>query len=392
MAFRRLAIVAVLALAMACQASGERAEEPAVQAAEEPRVNESVVPLTVPRGFHVSVFAEGIRGVRFLALGPGGVVTATVPNENRVLLLPDDDGDGRADRIVTFHEGVPAVHGLAWHGDALYVAGTSSLLRLRDADGDGRAEQADKVSGDLPSGGGHWTRTVLIGEGPGDAPHLYVSAGSSCNVCIEEDPRRATVLRFPLSGGKAAVFATGLRNSVGLAWRPGTAELWGTDNGRDWLGDELPPDELNLIEEGGFYGWPYFYGKNVRDPEHEVLPDRFSRPRPARLSFPAHSAPLGITFYDGKMFPAEYRGDAFVAFHGSWNRSTPTGYKVVRVRFRDGEPRQVEDFLTGFLVLRPKAKKTGRPVCPLVAPDGSLLVSDDGGGRIFRVTYESPDS
>lgn len=343
----------------------------------------------LPDGFRLGIFAEGIPGVRFLALDPAGRLTASVPNESRILLLPDEDGDGRADAIGTFDEGIRAVHGIDWYEGALYAAGTGSLWRLRDTDGDGVADERRLLSEDIPPGGGHWTRTVVVGPGPDHEPHLYVSAGSTCNVCIEDDPRRAAVMRFPLSGGEGELFARGLRNSVGLAWRPGTDELWATDNGRDRLGDDIPPDELNHLREGRFYGWPYWYGDNVRDPKYRgrELPPHARDPVPAGLGFQAHSAPLGLCFYDGEMFPAQYRGDLFVGFHGSWNRSVPTGYKVVRVRFDKGRPTGYEDFLTGFLELEPSVRKRGRPVDCLVAPDGALLVSDDGAGRIYRITY-----
>lgn len=337
-------------------------------------------------GFTLGVYAEGVGKARFLAFGPDAknpegppVLYVTLVREGAVLALPDRDGDGHADQVVRFHEGLSSPHGLAWHDGWLYVGETHRVVRLRDTDGDLRADEREVVVRNLPDGGQHFTRTV--GFGPDGK--LYVSVGSSCNVCQEADRRRAAILRFNADGSNPEVFARGLRNAVGFTWRPETQELWATDNGRDWLGDDLPPDELDLVRRGDDHGWPYCYGNRVPDPDLGS-PERCAKTVPATFELPAHSAPLGLDFYTGAMFPPEYRGDLFIAFHGSWNRTEPTGYKVVRVRFREGKPVRLEDFVNVFVEA---GKVKHRPVDVRTGPDGALYLSDDHRGTIFRLTY-----
>ena len=338
--------------------------------------------LALPRGFRVSVFAAGLDGPRFMAVGPDGFIYVSSPGGGKVLVLPDRDRDGVADSVVEFAGGLERPHGLAFAGKDLIVAETGSLVVLRDKDGDLKADSREVITKDLPEGGAHWTRTVVIGP---DAS-LYVSAGSSCNVCVERDKRRAAVMRFPMKGGKGRVFAKGLRNSVGLAFHPLTRELWGVDNGRDLLGDDIPPEELNKISEGGDYGWPYCYGEMAPDLDFSPVDSvkRCPGTRPPAVSMQAHSAPLGIAFGHGLKFPKNLRESLFVAFHGSWNRSVPTGYKVVAIPFgADGNPSGPPvDFVAGWLK---DGRYWGRPVHPLAAPDGALYISDDYAGAIYRV-------
>jgi glucose/arabinose dehydrogenase len=314
-----------------------------------------------------------------MAFGPDGVLYVTSIRAGTVLALPDRDTDGKADAVIPFAGSLCAPHSLAWRDGWLYVGETHQVVRLRDTDGDLRSDAREVVVPDLPAQQMHFTRTVGFGPDGG----LYVSVGSSCNVC-EDEPRRAAILRFNADGSGGEVYARGLRNAVGFTWRPGANEMWATDNGRDWLGDNLPPEELDLIVRGGDYGWPYCYGNRVTDPEFNQ-PDRCRTTLPATFEMQAHSAPLGLTFYDGRMFPRDYQGDCFIAFHGSWNRSVPTGYKVVRVRFRDDRPVGIEDFADIWLK---GGKVSGRPVDVKVGPEGALYISDDYGGRIYRVVYE----
>ena len=340
------------------------------------RVEVAGHPLQAIDGFAVSVYAEGLTGARFMVLGPDGVPYLSLTRQGRVVKLPDRDGDGRADSVITVARGLDIPHGLAFRGDTLYVAETNRVVRFVPG-----VTTPQVVVADLPHGDGHFTRTIVFGPRDGK---LYVSVGSSCNICDERDARRAAVLRFNPDGSGGEVFAHGLRNSVGLAFDPATGELWGTNNDRDLLGDDLPPDRINILQQGGNYGWPQCYLPGHPNPEYPGA-DCGHLAEPA-LTFQAHSAPLGITFSTGTQFPPEYRGGAFVAYHGSWNRSVPTGYKVVYVRQEGGRPVSITDFLVGFLpdgVATPWA----RPVDVLVAKDGSLLVSDDYGGRIFRVRY-----
>ncbi len=331
--------------------------------------------LQVPQGFAVDVYADGLRGARFMALGPDGTPYLSITRAGRVVKLPDANGDGRADTVITVAEGLNQPHGLAFRGDTLYVAENNRVVRFRPG-----STTPEVVVADLPGRGGHFTRTIVFGPDG----KLYVSVGSSCNICDESDPRRAAVLRYNLDGSGEEIFSHGLRNSVGIAFNPATGELWGTNNDRDNLGDDLPPDRINILHQGGNYGWPQCYLPGKNNPEYQSA-DCSHVEGPA-IAFQAHSAPLGIAFSTGTQFPPDYRGGAFAAFHGSWNRSIPTGYKVVYVAVRDGRPASMSDFVTGFLP-DPSASPWARPVGVLVAWDGSLLISDDTGGYVFRVHY-----
>ena len=242
----------------------------------------------------------------------------------------------------------------------------------------------------LPSDGGHFTRTLLVHQ-----DHLLVSVGSSCNICDEQDHRRAAVVRYNLDGSGETLFADGLRNSVGMTLHPTTGEIWATNNDRDNLGDDVPPDRVNILREGGFYGWPFCYLPHQPNPEYRRVAGRCAEAIGPAVTLPAHSAPLGLAFYVGEMFPTEYRGDLFVALHGSWNRSVPIGYQVVRVRLENGRAAgEPQPFVSGWLEGRRRSLGRasgigwGRPVDVLVMPDGSMLISDDEAGRIYRVTYE----
>jgi glucose/arabinose dehydrogenase len=338
--------------------------------------------LRVPPGFEIDVFAEDLKGARFLAHGPDDAVYLTIPKSGRVVAL-HEDGNGGAVRVETVAEKLNRPHGIVFHDGALWVAETDGVLKYPGYEG-GRAAKAVRVVEGLPGGGNHWTRTIVFGPEDG---MLYVSIGSSCNICVEDDPRRAAITRYRADGSGEMIFAGGLRNAVGLAWHPQTGDLWATHNGRDWLGDDLPPEEIvNIVVEGSNYGWPFCYGDRIPSPdegfnEPERCPDTIG---PA-MTDTAHSAPLGCAFYTGDGFPEDYRGDFYVAYHGSWNRSVPTGYKVVRVEVENGEPVGIKPFVTGFLP--PEGKALGRPVDILVDTDGSLLISDDAGGRVYRVRY-----
>ena len=329
--------------------------------------------LYLPAGFEIGLFAENLRGVRYLALGLGGAVYASLQGAGRIVRLADSNGDGTADSVATVLAGLRLPFGIAFRGDTMYFAEVNAVKRLDP----GAASPVTLVSG-IP-GGGHVTRTVVFGPDK----LMYVSVGSSCNICDESDPRRAAVVRYNLDGSGEHLFATGLRNSVGLAFHPTTGELWATNNDRDNLGDELPPDRINIVKDGKFYGWPLCYLPGKPNPEYADAD--CSRVEAPAITFQAHSAPLGIAIYTSAVFPADFRGNAFVAYHGSWNRSVPTGAKVVRVRVQNGRPVAVEDFVTGWQL--PDGSRWGRPVAVLPLPDGSLLVSDDMGGRIWRVTY-----
>jgi glucose/arabinose dehydrogenase len=259
----------------------------------------------------------------------------------------------------------------------MYIAETNRVVRFDP----GKPAPVVLVP-DLPAGGGHSTRTIVL-----QGNEMFVSVGSSCNLCDERDPKRAAVTRYNLDGSGEQRFATGLRNSVGLALQPETQKVWATNNDRDNLGDDVPPDRVNILEPGGFYGWPLCYLPGKPNPEYARQSFKCNEVVGPAVELPAHSAPLGLAFYQGSMFPAAYRGALLVALHGSWNRSQPIGYKVVSVPVKDGKPvGGWTDFIAGWLK---GSGRWGRPVDLLVLPDGSVLISDDEGGRIYRVTYGS---
>lgn len=336
----------------------------------------------LPPGFEANVFAEGLNGPRFMALGPDGNVFVADRGNGRIVVLPDADGDGEADEIREFAADLNAPHSLVFHEGAWYVGVPTGVVRLQDTDGDGSADRRQTIIDDYPTGV-HNTRTVeFLPDG-----RMVVSVGSGCNVCEEDDERRAAIVIYDGADGSGErVYASGLRNAVGLAVHPQTRELWASNNGRDLMGDELPPENIYVIRDGADYGWPTCHSGDIIDPDMGSPGDCEGVEQPV-VEMQAHSAPLGITFYDGNMFPEEYQGDLFIAFHGSWNRSIPTGYKVVRLPFQNGEPADaVEDFVTGWLDLESN-NASGRPVDVLVGADGALYVSDDKGGFVYRIIY-----
>jgi glucose/arabinose dehydrogenase len=341
------------------------------------QASSSIEEIHLPPGFKIDVFASDLGSSRFMAFSPDGVLFATIIDQGKVVALPDKNRDGKVDRIITFIKELTHPHGIAFYKGYLYIGETNEIVRFKYNGFDSPPGKKEIVVPNLPTDG-HFTRTV--GFGPDGK--MYVSIGSSCNICEEKDERRAAILQFNPDGSGGKIFAKGLRNAVGFTWHPETGEIWATDNGRDWLGDDLPPEEINIVKEGNNYGWPYCYGDRIPDPKYNK-PELCKNTTPPVFEMQAHSAPLGLRFYTGKLFPKEYWGDLFVAFHGSWNRSTPTGYKVVRIKMKDGKPEGIEDFASGWL----KGQRAwGRPVDVIVGPDGSLYVSDDRGGIIYRIT------
>jgi len=337
--------------------------------------------LTVPPGFEANVFAEGLSGPRFMALGPEGDLYVADRGNARIVALPDADGDGRADNIRVFAENLDGVHSLVYRDGSWYAAVPTGVIELIDTDGDGVADERRTLTDALP-GAHHSTRTVLfLPDG-----RMVVSIGSSCNVCVEQDPRRAAIVVYdPLPPAGERVYASGLRNAVGLTLHPDSGELWATNNGRDLMGDDLPPETLYIIKDGGDYGWPACHSGRILDPNLGAPGDCDGVIAPV-VEMQAHSAPLGLAFYTGDAFPPEYQGDLFIAFHGSWNRSLPTGYKMVRLPFEDGQPAgPVEDFAAGWLA--DDGAISGRPVGVTVGSDGALYISDDRGGLIYRISY-----
>lgn len=336
----------------------------------------------VPPGFAVNLFADHLQGPRFIRFGPEGALYVAERGADRIVTLADRDGNGVAEVRTVFAPDLDSPHSLVFQRGAWYVGVPSGVVRLRDADGDGRAEERRVLIDDYPTSG-HSTRTVeFLADG-----RMVVSVGSSCNVCNESDPRRAAVLVYdgPEARGER-VFARGLRNAVGLALHPQSGELWATNNGRDLLGDDLPPEALYIVRDGADYGWPRCHNGTLIDPDFGAPGACADVARPV-LDMQAHSAPLGLVFYTGSSFPAEYRGDLFIAFHGSWNRSVPTGYKVVRLPLAGSRPRgPLQDFASGWLD-PVSGRASGRPVGLAVGPDGALYISDDKAGLIYRIHY-----
>ena len=338
-------------------------------------------PIALPPGFAISVFVQGLDDPRMLAVAPDGVLYVAERGAGRILRLPDQDGDGLADAIQVVAQGLNAPSSLAFYQDgSLYVAETRRVLRLSQPDAQGIYQKQDVIVAGLPSGG-HSTRTVLFSP---DDSTLFVSIGSSCNVCVEQDPRRAAIMAYNPDGSQARLYARGLRNAVGITFRPGTDELWATNNGRDLLGDDLPPETINLVQQGDDFGWPRCHAGRIADPEFGGSQGCQGVKAPL-VEMQAHSAPLGLAFYTGSQFPEVYRGNLFVAFHGSWNRTIPTGYKLVRISMQGSQPGPVQDFASGWLL--PNGSSWGRPVDVITGSDGSLFLSDDAGGKIYRIFY-----
>ncbi len=354
--------------------------------------------LTVPAGFEAQVFVEGLENPRRLVIAPGGTaskfdVFVSESKANRVRVLRESNGDGKADSSPIFVSNLDQPYGLAFWQNWLYVANTDAIVRFPYKTGATSTNATPQKIATLTEGGynQHWTRNLLFSN---DNKKLFVTVGSSCNTCEEEDSQRAAISVLDPDGKNKKLFATGLRNPVGMALYPNTNQLWTVVNERDNVGDDVPPDYLTSVKQGGFYGWPYAYtdikGAIKSDPTFgDKTPAMVKKTIAPDVPVQAHSAALGLAFYPIQKtnFPAEYQGDAFLAFHGSWNRSQKTGYKIVRVDFKNGKAGTVTDFATGFL--GSDGSVSGRPVDIVVAPDGSLLFSDDGAGKIWRISYKS---
>ena len=340
---------------------------------------------TVPPGFHINIFAADFKRPRLLTVAPNGDIFLAETGANQVVILRDPKHTGGAQERIVFASGLVRPFGIAFHDDYVYIGNMSRLVRFKyDPKTSQRMGEAEKLL-DLP-GGGHDTRNVAITP---DGKHVLIAVGSASNIATGEPSMRAAVTICDLDGKNPRQFATGLRNPVGLAINPVTGTPWVTVNERDELGDDLPPDYLTSIKDGGFYGWPYSYiGSNVDPRVEPQMPDLVAKAIIPDVLLGAHVAPLQISFYSGKQFPASYFGGAFVAEHGSWNRASRAGYQITFVAFKDGQPSaDPVPFMTG-LVPDPKSDLVyGRPVGVTTSPDGSLLVADDGIGVIYRITY-----
>ena len=338
--------------------------------------------IELPPGFTIEIYAEDVPGARSLALGERGTVFVGSMRPGTVYALPDRNGDGKADEVVTIASGLEMPNGVAFRDGALYVAEISRVLRFDRVE----ARLADPpepvvIRDGLPTERLHGWR--FIGFGPDG--WLYVPVGAPCNVCERADERFATILRMRPDGSGLEIFARGVRNTVGFDWHPETGELWFTDNGRDRLGDDVPPDELNRAPQPGLhFGFPYCHGGEIPDPEFGDRRACSDFTPPAR-KLGAHVAAIGMRFYAGTMFPAKYRDGIFIAEHGSWNRSSKVGYRITFAGLQGNDVVSYEPFAEGWLQ---GEADWGRPADVLVMPDGALLVSDDKAGAVYRITYE----
>ena len=348
---------------------------------------ERIARLRAPEGFAITVFARDLTNPRMIAVADDGTVYVTRRNVGDVLMLRDRDGDGAAEerRVVASR---PDMHGIAIQGSTLYLVTIHDLYRAR-IQADGSLSPLERLIDDLPDAGQHPNRTLAVGPDG----KLYLSAGSTCNACTEGNPENATMLRVEPDGSSRKIFATGLRNTIGYAFQPGSGALFGMDHGIDWLGDNDQHEELNRIVEGNGYGWPYIYADAKRNPQDEPPAGISMEAWDARSAEPLglytpHAAPMQMAFYTGTQFPAQYRGDAFVAMRGSWNRRLPSGYEITRIHFENGRPVRFEPFVTGFLMREGERwGYLGRLAGLAQARDGSLLVSDDDNGVIYRIAY-----
>lgn len=339
--------------------------------------------IKLPPGFHIDLYASGIQGARSMALGPGGVLFVGTKEEGKVYAVVDKDGNQKADEIITIATGLNMPNGVAWRDGSLYVAEVSRILRYDNvADRLYNPPKPVVVSRAFPKDRSHGWKYIAFGPDG----LLYVPVGAPCNVCEKKDRRYASIMRMKPDGKDLEVFASGVRNTVGFDWHPGTKELWFTENGRDWMGDDRPPDELNRAPQKGMhFGFPYCHG-DIHDTSYGKNRD-CSGFEPPAIKLGPHVAALGMKFYTGQMFPAEYRNQVFIAEHGSWNRSTPIGYRLSLVRLEGNRAVSYETFAEGWLH---GITAWGRPVDVLVMPDGALLVSDDRAGAIYRITYRKP--
>lgn len=353
----------------------------------EPPADISDTTFQLPHGFSVNLYAENLVAPRFLVMTEGNDIVVSSTSEGSIKLLRDLDANGRAETVTDLISGLSAPQGLAFDGEWLYFSERDKVSKVRFNHQDGTLiSQPQLVIGDLPYGHPYQTHnTKTIGISPDRK--LYITVGSPCNICEPEDPRYSAILRSELDGSELEIYASGLRNSIGFDWAPWSGALFATVNARDLLGDDFPPDELNRVVQGGFYGWPYFNGDNIPDPDFgDKRPDLLSKAIPPAFKFRAHNAPLGIHFLNNSaVFPESLNQSALVALHGSWNRSTLDGYKVVALHWDSDGNISSSDFMSGFLSA---AGVSGRPVDIAEDREGNLYISDDLAGRIYRLTFK----
>lgn len=339
--------------------------------------------IKLPPGFHIEVYADNVKGARSLALSSSGILFVATRDVGAVYAVIDSNKDFAADEVITVAKGLNMPNGVALKNGDLFVAEVNRVIKFSNIEANLKNSPAPVIVNDnFPSDRHHGWKFIRFG--PDDK--LYVPVGAPCNVCLKDDKRYATIMRMNIDGSNLEVFASGIRNSVGFDWHPVTKQLWFTDNGRDLLGDDIPPDELNRAYKQGLnFGFPFLHGKNILDPEFGVGVDTSEFEKPAQELGP-HVASLGMRFYTGKMFPAEYQNQIFIAEHGSWNRTEKIGYRISLVKLNGNIPVSYSAFASGWLN---NQSVSGRPVDLEIMPDGSLLVSDDFADKIYRIYYKN---
>ncbi|MEQ5791772.1 sorbosone dehydrogenase family protein [Muricauda sp. NFXS6] len=390
--FRSIVMLVLSVSILACNGKKENQEE---ESTEEVTDNAEVSQdstqlyldrLNLPEGFSIALYAENVEGARSMAMGADGTLFVGTRNEGKVYALKDTDGDYKVDENYTIASDLDQPNGVAFKNGDLYVAAVSKMFKYTDIESQlENPQDPELIYDDYPTEFHHGWKYIAFG--PDDK--LYVPVGAPCNICDSAtvDKRYASITRMDLEGKNREIVAHGVRNTVGFTWHPDTDELWFTDNGRDMMGDDIPPGELNkLTEAGQHFGYPYCHGGTVKDPEYgDQRPCSDFVPPVQPLG--AHVAALGVKFGKGPMFPEAYRGHAFLAEHGSWNRSSKVGYRITMVKLENGEAVSYEPFIDGWLD-EESQEAFGRPVDLLFLEDGSLLISDDEGNAIYRVTYK----
>lgn len=339
--------------------------------------------IKLPEGFKIEIYASKVKNARAMTLSPNGTVYVGSRKEGKIYAIVDKDLDYKADEVVVIASGLKMPTGIVYVDGDLYVSEVNRVLKFIDIDQNFRKNpKGEPINFTFPSDEHHGWK--YLGYGPDKK--LYVPVGAPCNICEEENPVYASILRMNLDGTDAEIFASGIRNTVGFAWHPKTNELWFTDNGRDWMGDDTPPCELNHAPEKGLhFGYPYCHGSDVIDPDFGKGKNCNDYKKPVQDLGP-HVAPLGMKFYTGKSFPKEYHNQVFIAEHGSWNRTKPIGYRISLVRLEGNKAVSYETFAEGWL--NEDGSRWGRPVDILILNDGSMLVSDDFGDAIYRISYK----
>jgi len=338
--------------------------------------------IELPDGFKISLYASGLGRARSMTLSPNGDILIASPGRKLFRVKADGDGDGHSDGVETLRDDMKSPHGVLLDGNWLYVAETDGVVRFPYDSNEGQITgEREVVASGFPTGSGYWTRTIKKGRDG----WFYVTIGASCNSCIEDHPWRATMIRFQ-PGQQPEVYATGLRNTVGFNWQPGTGALYGVDVGTNWLGDDFPPDEINLIEQGGFYGWPYFNGDNVANPDFADQAKALAeKPIKPAHSIEPHSSPLSILFLRHAK-TQDLANAALAVRHGSWNRRTRVGFDIISLHWGDDGAITARPFLTGF---DRQGEVSGRPVDIIEADDGTLYLSDDFSGVIWRISHQA---